>query len=203
MEDQKRIAFPSPKTTMISIGQQSVAVKNYLSQSEMESLTTIYLSELFKATVDPNRFNVFDAENALICSIIEFVTNIPIVTKDDKGNVVPAFTLDDLHANWQIVQEILNAIGNYQAFRSRLSRVVAEIEEERRLRVSLGAVIEGLAEKTSLVLDSLLKADATPEGIERIRGLLREVDASPVLSEALGHFKREEGKPTRKPRKKS
>ena len=163
-----------------------IIVSPYMSDINQRSLIEIYLQELFSTNNDTQTYNLISAENSLLLATLELCTNIAIVG-DSDGKITPVLTLNDVYANINFVKDLFSKMVNYSDFKSTLYRTV-EIElEKRRIEASLGNKLELLYNKVIEFIDNL--SNITPEQIESIKGMLKEVEGSEVLKESLSVFK--------------
>lgn len=157
---------------------QTIIVKTYLSQEEQEELLANYLALYFSNM----RGNILKAELGILAGIINFCTNIYVI--DESGEKpVAVHTINEFLANPQLVNKILDSVKNYGTFRAWVKLAVEEYKEERRLEVSLGKVLDTLAQKAEGFLDSI--SNLSPESIKESEGLLEKINNSPMLVELL------------------
>jgi hypothetical protein len=79
----------------------------------------------------------------------------------------------------------MKEIRNYNEFKERLKRVVADVKEEIRLNKTTGSVIENLSGKLMEILENFSKF--TPEEVEKVRKTSMELlDKTHILSSESG-----------------
>src|SRR5258706_513734 len=80
-------------------------------------------------------------------------------------------------------------IINYDDFYDKLQSIVEERKEQRRLDVSIGKIINNGYTKLMEFLSGLNGEAMSDESIEKVKGLLKEINESPVLKESIKIFK--------------
>jgi hypothetical protein len=115
------------------------------------------------------------AESGLRNYIFQSNTNIDIEGLDN-----------DLYVDEILWKNITSIIINYGEFRHRLDSIIREIMEQKKLNMSIGAVLSGLIEKGYALIEKINLAD--PEEIKEMQGksaeLLKELSNSSVLKDA-------------------
>ena len=201
MDSKKKVVFPKPAYLQLEMqddkGKKTeINVKRYLSSDEQLVLIESYIEELF--TKSPNNYfsaNLSTAENSLMAQVIEICTDIELVSEDSKSKKPkPMFTIDDVFANYYIWERIMASIDNYKEFRKRLDFVVEEYKEQRRLNFSAGKAIDAVYSKISGFVSKFLDTDFSPDKINGLKELLKEINDSPILKESLDAFKNQDKK---------
>ena len=201
MDSKKKVVFPKPAYLELEMQDENgkktiIKVKRYLSSGEQLVLIEAYVEELFKSDSYFSA-NLSVAENSLMAQVIEICTDIELVSEDSKSKKPkPLFTIDDVFANYYIWERIQKSIDNYEEFRRRLDLVVEEYKEQRRLNFSAGKAVDAVYSKISGFVSKFLDTDFSPEKIEGLRGLLKEIEASPILKESISAFKDKKELPT-------
>lgn len=166
MLNKQEVIFKEPEYQEIKFGNLLIKVKSFLSLTDQLSLTTVYLEEYFSKEED----RILKSEYKVFLGVIDFCTDI---------NIEKLF-IDDIFKNYKLWEEIKSKIKNYGDFRALLARTVDEIKETKRLEKSLGNVLESLFEK----MQSVLNTEISPESIEKIQELLKDIDKSKILKSA-------------------
>ena len=191
IEEKKKVVFPTPDFLSFQLegNSETISVKRYLSSSEQTVLAGIYMQELTKNDPAFLSYNILDAENALMVSVIQYCTNIMTVSEDSEGKQVALFTIDDIFSNFYIWERIQSGIVNYLDFRKRLDMIVEEYKEKKRLEASLGNALKTVSANIIDLITKLSETEFSPEAIERVKGLLKEVESSPILKGSLDLFR--------------
>jgi hypothetical protein len=167
---------------------EGLIVLPYISDANQRLLIGIYLNELFSKDNDTENYNLINAKNSLLLSMLELCTNLKLV--DEKGETpVPLFSINDVFYNIKTVKQWFHKIRNYDDFLERLYATIEQVREQKRLETSLGYVISDVYTKASKLIDTFLDMDLSDEKLENVRVLLREVNDSPILKESLNLFK--------------
>lgn len=171
LENKQEIAFKEPEIQEVVFGNIKIKVKPYLSLTDQMTLLSIYLEEYF----GKEQTRILESEYKLVFGILDLCTNID----------VEKISLNSLLANYKFWEDIKAKIKNYGEFRALLARTIEEVKENKRIEKSLGNVIEGLVDKIS----NLLNTDISPESIEKVQQLLKDVEESKIFSKATEIYK--------------
>ncbi len=185
--DKKALKFDENRVESFLYGENSIQVKNYLSLAEMGVLVMQYLNELFDPEEEKNlNYKYMNAEYTLYLNVIDLCTSIKLF--EDDG-ITPLFTIDTFISNPILWKEIKSRIKNYDDFYDKLQSIVEERKEQRRLDVSIGKIINNGYTKLMEFLSGLNGEAMSDESIEKVKGLLKEINESPVLKESIKIFK--------------
>lgn len=180
--DKKPIIFGDFRHKNVVFGNQTIAIKNYLSQAEMESLIESYLSDLVKFSM----LNTSRAEMYLMLGILDFCTDIELykVEKLESGEEEQILLVkpDMIYENFEFYTEVIKSIKNYEYFRELLEFSVQEVIEQRRIDASVGKVVGDFLKTVSEALSSITNGQITDENIAKIKDLLSAADSSKVAS---------------------
>ena len=102
-------------------------------------------------------------------------TNIDVLDKDFDQNIL---------ADERLTRTITSMIVNYDDFKFKLNTIIKEMKEQMVMATGAGAVLKGIADKISQILDSI--PEMNPEDIERLQKegseMLERLEKSSVLS---------------------
>lgn len=171
MLEKQKFAFKNVDFAEVNFNGQVIKIKPYLSLTDQAALLSVYLEEYFSK----EESRIVEAEYKIVLGVLDFCTNIEI--SDLKMN--------DLFANYKLWDEIKKKISNYGEFRALVARTVDEIKETKRIEKSLGSVLEGIFDK----LSNLLNSDISPESIEKVQQLLKQVEESKIFKTATEIYK--------------
>lgn len=167
------------KPKAIVFQDQTILVKNYLSQAEMESLIESYLLELVKNSI----FNPSRAEMYLMMGILDTCTNIEVsATELVDGKESLLVLPDSVFDNYELYTEVIKNVKNYDYFRKLLDFTVQEMIEQRRLDSSIGKVLSEFLSKINTTLDTIINGNISEENVTKIKELLSEVNSSRLVS---------------------
>lgn len=171
LENKQKIEFKEPEFQEVIYEKNKIKVKPFLSLTDQITLLTIYLDEY----LSEEKERVLKSEYQLVFGVLDLCTNISI----------EELSIDGLLSNYGVWENVKKKIVNYGEFRALLARTVEEIKETRRLDKSLGSAIEGIVGN----IQSILKTDISPESIEKVRHLLKDVEESKILKKATEIYK--------------
>ncbi len=190
LDNKQKVTFPEENYKEIPLGGSVVKVKTYLSRSDQEVLTEVYLERYFSDKTS----HVLDAEYSLMLNVIDLCTDIEMVEEKD-GALSALFTVDNILSNFEFIKAIRDkTLVNYGEYRALLHKTIEEEKEKRRLEVSLGKVISSIYAKLSDLMDNILEFDSSEESLNRIRDLIKDAEKSPILGEAINAFKKGQSK---------
>lgn len=181
-EAMKKVRKEFKTKDWIDIG-DGVLVKPFISEEDQKALTSIYLDEYFRDIGD-SKYDYIRAENAFIASVLEMNTNL-LLSEGDKI-LVP---LDNVFEHWDFWEAVEHAIINYGDVRKKLYVTVEQRKEKIRIEASLPSVIRSVVERVANFLEDLGDTDFSDSKMANIKELLAEVNASPVLKDAIDIFK--------------
>lgn len=193
LDEKKKVKFPEPTISSVTLGTDTIEVKSYLSDEEQKILIGVYVLELFAENSDPQH-NYLRAENALIISVIELCTNIMLVEKDKQGKETALFNIDNVFSNIQFWNDIKNKIVNYNDFRNRLDVIVWEHKDQKKVDQSLPTVMRNIYDKFQTFVNDLVTMDISDEKMTGMRTLLSEINQSSILKESIDIFKNQKPK---------
>ena len=180
IEEKKEYVFPVLERKTVKLGEQSVLVEPYLTDSDQRVISKAYLTELFAGGQDA----VFNAENSLILSILYTSTDIMTTKTVDASETElreePLINLNMLFQNQAFIKEVLNSIENYREFRRVLDATVSFLQSERN---TLGSKLEGLYNRVVEFFNEM--SDMSPEKMESIKTQLQELQDSPIIKELI------------------
>ena len=177
--DKKAMKLNGSKPKAIVFQDQTILVKNYLSQAEMESLIESYLLELVKNNI----FNPSRAEMYLMMGILDICTNIEVsATELVDGKESLLVLPDSVFDNYELYTEVIKNVKNYDYFRKLLDFTVQEMIEQRRLDSSIGKVLSEFLSKINTTLDTIINGNISEENVTKIKELLSEVNSSKLVS---------------------
>ena len=177
--DKKAMKLNGSKPKAIVFQDQTILVKNYLSQAEMESLIESYLLELVKNSI----FNPSRAEMYLMMGILDTCTNIEVsATELVDGKESLLVLPDSVFDNYELYTEVIKNVKNYDYFRKLLDFTVQEMIEQRRLDSSIGKVLSEFLSKINTTLDTIINGNISEENVTKIKELLSEVNSSRLVS---------------------
>lgn len=177
--DKKAMKLNDSKPKAIVFQDQTILVKNYLSQAEMESLIESYLLELVKNSI----FNPSRAEMYLMMGILDICTNIEVsATELVDGKESLLVLPDSVFDNYELYTEVIKNVKNYDYFRKLLDFTVQEMIEQRRLDSSIGKVLSEFLSKINTTLDTIINGNISEENVTKIKELLSEVNSSKLVS---------------------
>lgn len=183
IEMKKKFAFPKAQVQEIEYDGQTIKVDPYITDANQRLLIGVYLEELFK-DADDKSYNVLNAEIAMMLSLIELCTDIQLV--EEEGEVKTAlFNINDVLANKSLFTKITGSISNYSDFKRVLSETVNVIMENKKIESSLGERLNNIFIQVQNFLENL---DLSPEKIESIKGLLKDVESSEIIKSSLDVF---------------
>ncbi len=168
MLDQKKqkIAFKDGEEyAEVSFQNQKILVKPYLSLTDQIVLLEVCVEEYFSNDLS----GVISSEHKLILAVLDQCTNIE-VGEDTIPNIL---------RNYKLWKEINSKIQNYGAFRALLNQTIEELKEKKRLEKSLGNMLEKVLDFVSGL------SEISPESIDKIKELLKEVDNSAIFKKAV------------------
>jgi len=168
---KQKLTFKEPEFQEVFYEKNKIKVKPFLSLSDQLTILTIYLEEYFSN----DKEKVIKSEYQLVFSILDLCTDIDIET----------LSIDGLLSNYGVWENIKKKIVNYSEFRALLARSVEEVKESKRLEKTLGSALENLFESLSV----LLKTDISPESVEKVQQLLKDVEESKILKKATEIYK--------------
>ena len=154
--DKKAMKLNDSKPKAIVFQDQTILVKNYLSQAEMESLIESYLLELVKNNIlNPSR-----AEMYLMMGILDTCTTIEVsATELVDGKESLLVLPDSVFDNYELYTEVIKNVKNYDYFRKLLDFTVQEMIEQRRLDSSIGKVLSEFLSKINTTLDTIINGN--------------------------------------------
>ena len=167
----------------IEIGDGGVLVKPFIGNEDQMTLISIYLDEYFKNAGGDSKYDYLRAENAFIASVLEMNTNLELA----QGKKV-LISLDNIFEHWDFWEAVEGAIINYGDVRKKLYVTVEQRKEKIRLEESLPSAIRSVVDTVKNFLEDLM-TDLSDEKMANIKELLAEVNASPILKEAIDIFK--------------
>lgn len=171
MIEKQKIEFKETEYQEVGFGKYKIKVKPYLSLADQMALTQVYLEEYF----GKEQTRILESEYKLVYGIFDFCTDVNI----------ESMTINGLLSNYKVWEEIKSKIKNYGEFRALLARTVEEVKESKRIEKSLGTVLESLFDR----LSGLLSTDISPESIEKVQQLLKDVEDSKILKKATELYK--------------
>ena len=189
--DKIKFDFGELQVSSIMYGQQLVKVIPYLSYDEMKTLIHSYLVELAQEQSTMGN-NILSAELQLALNIVDLKTNIEMFDSEGK----PSLTIDNLLSHMSLYNQILGEIKNYQTFKSLLDKAVEQFRQEQQLEASLGSSLTKLLDKVSSIIDGLLAFEPDAENLKKMQETVRELNDSPILTNALQIFRNQNGSPT-------
>lgn len=181
-EAMKKVRKEFKTKEWIDIG-DGVLVKPFISEEDQRVMISVYLDEYFRDIGD-SKYDYIRAENAFIVSVLEMNTNLEVI--DGEKILVP---LDNIFEYWDFWEAVEGAIINYGDVRKKLYVTVEQRKEKIRLESSLPAVIRSVVDTVKIFLEDLADTDFSDEKMANIKELLAEVNASPVLKDAIDIFK--------------
>ena len=174
--DKKKISLESPKNVNLTYGETVIKVKPFISMEEQVELIRNYIEQYFQVSPLLNtEKNYLMAEYGLMLAIVDMCTDI-MLFENDK----PILTIDEILAT-DLWDTIRNKIVNYYEFSEKLNRIVSDIKQENESKMSLGYVLDGLAERVENAISSLMTFEPTEENMGKIKELVAQVNASPIL----------------------
>ena len=167
----------------VNIG-DGVLVKPFISNEDQMTLISIYLDEYFKNAGGDSKYDYLRAENAFIASVLEMNTNLELA----QGKKV-LISLDNIFEHWDFWKTVENSILNYEDLRRKLYVTVEQRKETIRIEASFSSAIRSVVDTVKNFLEDLAETDFSDEKMAGIKELLAEVNASPVLQDAINIFK--------------
>lgn len=171
LDNKQKIEFKEPEYQEVVFGKYKIKVKPYLSLADQMALTQVYLEEYF----GKDQTRIIESEYKLVYGVFDFCTDVNI----------ESMTINGLLSNYKVWEEVKSKIKNYGEFRALLARTVEELKESKRIEKSLGTVLESLFDR----LSSLLSTDISPESIEKVQQLLKDVEESKIFKKATELYK--------------
>lgn len=171
LDNKQKIEFKEPEYQEVVFGKYKIKVKPYLSLADQMALTQVYLEEYF----GKDQTRILESEYKLVYGVFDFCTDVNI----------ESMTINGLLSNHKLWEEVKSKIKNYGEFRALLARTIEEVKESKRIEKSLGTVLESLFDR----LSSLLNTDISPESIEKVQQLLKDVEESKIFNKATEIYK--------------
>jgi len=171
LNNKQDLEFKEPEYQEVVFGKYKIKVKPYLSLADQMALTQVYLEEYF----GKEQTRILESEYKLVYGIFDFCTDVNI----------ESMTINGLLSNYKMWEEVKSKIKNYGEFRALLARTVEEVKESKRIEKSLGTVLETLFDR----LSGLLSTDISPESIEKVQQLLKDVEESKIFKKATELYK--------------
>lgn len=172
-----KVELKTPKNKNVEFGDIVIEVKPFINIEEQVLLIDNYLVNYFNldnlgtTLVAHSKYDYLKAEYNLIHSVFHLLTNVDIESLNT-----------DLYDATDLWENVKQKIGNYEEFRYKLSRVVADVKEQVVIENSLGFILSGISEKALTVLDNFSKL--TPDDIEKAKQagleLLGKIENSPA-----------------------
>jgi hypothetical protein len=171
------IDFVTKEPNTFDFEGQTIIVDPIMSLENQAALIQQYLSDYFNSGAsffDGLPFDILGADFKLKLFIIDRQTNINI-TKDGDNEYSKLLVS-------RVWESVRNNIDNFCEFDMNLHDVVGAIEHERDLKLSVGGVINGLADKLGAMADKLsgVSSDDLKKAIADGQGLLKELENSPA-----------------------
>jgi hypothetical protein len=172
--EKQKVALSNTNTALseLEMGGKTVFVKNYLSIVEQGIVAGVYL-DVFMKDSDPSK--VIRAEHELMLAVLYYCTNIKTTSETNDA------LLEFLLSNFSQWERITKEIKNYSSFRALLHKTVEEVKEEKRNGLSFGKQLEDVSNKILDFISKLSSADGSPEFVERMQNLLKQINESPIL----------------------
>jgi len=171
LNNKQDLEFKEPEYQEVVFGKYKIKVKPYLSLADQMALTQVYLEEYFAK----EQTRILESEYKLVYGVFDFCTDVNI----------ESMTINGLLSNYKMWEEVKSKIKNYGEFRALLARTVEEVKESKRIEKSLGTVLESLFDR----LSGLLSTDISPESIEKVQQLLKDVEESKIFKKATELYK--------------
>ncbi len=171
LNNKQDLEFKEPEYQEVVFGKYKIKVKPYLSLADQMALTQVYLEEYF----GKDQTRILESEYKLVYGVFDFCTDVNI----------ESMTINGLLSNYKMWEEVKSKIKNYGEFRALLARTVEEVKESKRIEKSLGTVLESLFDR----LSGLLSTDISPESIEKVQQLLKDVEESKIFKKATELYK--------------
>ena len=167
---KKVLQFGKFADEIISIDGQDVIVAPFLTLDQMVSLINQYVENYFYPevkSINKSERAYYDAEQALKLGIVDLATSIQIEGSE----------FEHLFYDPEIFNKITACINNYWEFDELLRGTVDSIKEEMELKNSIGAKMDELFNKISLLLDNLQEsmANLNPEMLEKLKATGNEL----------------------------
>jgi len=175
LEQKQKILFKEPSFQEVIFEGKVIKVKPYISLMDMGVIGGVYLEKYFSGSPS----HVIDAEYSLMATVLDQCTNLEIEEGSFGGFV----------ANVKVWDDIVAKIKNYGTFRALLRQSVEERKETLRLENTTGRVISVLSSKVLELIDKLSSTEITPESIEKVKDLLKEVESSTVFKKVSDKIK--------------
>lgn len=175
MLDKIKVDFKEPECQEVIFEGKPIKVKPYISLMDMGVIGGVYLEKYFSGSPS----HVMEAEYALIMTVLDQCTNLEIEENGFGGFL----------ANVKLWEDIVSKIKNYSTFRALLKQTVEERKELLRLENTTGRVISVLSSKILDLVDKLSNTEITPESIEKVKDLLKEVESSTVFKKVSDKIK--------------
>lgn len=167
LDEKQIIEFKSPSFQDVVYEGTKIKVKPYMSLTDMGVVAGLYIENYFSES--PSR--VIQAEYALVTAVLEQCTNLEI----SEGS------FEAFLGNVKLWDEIVSKIKNYGTFRALLKQTVEEKKEEIRIENTTGKVISVLSGKILGVIEQITSAEITPESIDKLKELLKDLESSSVF----------------------
>ena len=175
--DKKKISLESPKSVIFTYGEQTIKVKPFLSMEEQVEFTKYYIEQYFQmSSLLGTEKDYLMAEFTLMLNVVDKCTDIMVFENEQ-----PAMKMDDFISNSDFWSKLKANIINFNDFYERLCRIVSDIKEENATKASLGYILDGLADRIENAISSLMTFEPTEENMGKIKELVAQVNASPIL----------------------
>jgi hypothetical protein len=168
--DKIKLQYESPKNKVVLYNDVSIEVSPFIDLGEQIILVNKYITDYFdkieNSLMEKTEYNYIQAEYNLLLYILELKTNL------DVSNNFDISFLDT-----STMEDIINQIYNYKKFRESLDRIVRDIKEEISNRMSIGYLIDTLADKAFEFLDkySSMDEESINRTIEATKGMMKEL----------------------------
>jgi len=180
LENKVKLQLQVPEIVTIEYGDAKIEVLPYMDLAQQVVLINAYINDYFgKIEGEPfvpySEYHYIEAETKLIYYLFQTHTNIDVLDKDFDQNIL---------ADERLTRTITSMIVNYDDFKFKLNTIIKEMKEQMVMATGAGAVLKGIADKISQILDSI--PEMNPEDIERLQKegseMLERLEKSSVLS---------------------
>ena len=191
-----KLEHKTPKNKTIEYNDTPIEIIPFLALDKQLFLITNYVNEYFDLSGDVEKlikdakYNLFTAEYNHNMYLIQLNTNIDLENTEKI-----------IYETSPLIEKIKTNISNYDVFRFKLDRIVADIKEQYILEKSIGSIVDKLSNE---ILEILKKfSEYTPESLEKAKNagmeMIEELKKSsislqPILSEEKAEKKKKKAK---------
>lgn len=181
LENKVKLQLQVPEVVTIEYGDAKIEVFPYMDLAQQVVLINAYINDYFRSAeteeffVPYSEYHFIEAETKHIYYLFQTHTSIDVSGEDFDQNIL---------ADERLVNKITDVIVNYSDFRYKLDTIIEEMKEQMIVKTGAGAVLKGIADKISQILESI--PNMNPEDIEKLQKegseMLERLEKSSVLS---------------------